>query len=52
MTYVAIRLLTAVGLAHSVKLPKLAATTPLLREGELTGAIARQSPARMHSGVS
>jgi fatty-acid desaturase len=51
MTYVAIRALSAVGLAHSVKLPKLTPATPLLREGELAGAIARHGPARMRNGA-
>jgi hypothetical protein len=52
MTYVAIRVLWVVGLAHSVKLPKLTPATPLLRVEELAGAIARHSASRMRSGVS
>ena len=38
MTYVAIRMLSAIGLAHSVKLPKLTRETPLPSGGELADA--------------
>jgi fatty-acid desaturase len=51
MTYVAIRVLSTGGLAHSAKLPKLTPATPHLRDGDLAGAIACQSPARVRSGV-
>jgi hypothetical protein len=48
---VAIRVLSTGGLAHSVKLPKLTPTTRHVREGDLAGAIARQSQARVRNGV-
>ncbi len=51
MTYVAIRALSAVGIAHSVKLPKLTQAAPLASGGDAADAIAPRSPARMGGGV-
>ena len=51
MTYVAIRVLSAIGLAHSVKIPKPTRETVLPSGGELAEAIGRHMPTQVHSGV-